>query len=315
MMSSAQVSEAQDRAAVEFAQHQRADAERIARADQLLVGERDQRVGALDLRERLDEAVDDARAARAGRKQEHDLGVGGRLADRAVADQFAPQRQAVGEIAVVGDREAAGVELGEQRLDVAQDRLAGGGIADMADRGGAGQALDRRGAGEMVADQPEAPLGMEPRAVEGDDARRLLAAMLQGVQAERGDRRRVGMAENAEYAAFLAQTVALEIERLPLRASSVEISGLDFRDDCPSALSVCAGVGTTAGAAGDGIGTPLLISASSFCLSANLARGRAARRPTSWRRGRRRRGRGGRARVDVLVRRRSSVGARRRSWS
>ena len=49
----------QDRAAVEFAQHQRADAERVAGADQLLVGERDEGVGALELPERLDEAVDD----------------------------------------------------------------------------------------------------------------------------------------------------------------------------------------------------------------------------------------------------------------
>ena len=40
----------QDRAAVEVAEHQRADAERIARADQLLVGQRDQRVGAFDAR-------------------------------------------------------------------------------------------------------------------------------------------------------------------------------------------------------------------------------------------------------------------------
>ena len=65
--------------------------------------------------------------------QDH-LGVGGRLHDRAVAHQLAPQGQAVGQVAVVADGEAAAVELGEQRLHVAQDGLAGGGIADMADR-------------------------------------------------------------------------------------------------------------------------------------------------------------------------------------
>ena len=59
---------AQDRTAVEFAEHQRADAERIAGADQLLVGQRHQRVGALDLGQRLDEAVDDLRSARARRQ-------------------------------------------------------------------------------------------------------------------------------------------------------------------------------------------------------------------------------------------------------
>ncbi len=63
-----------------------------------------------------------------------------------------------------------------------------------------------------VADQAEPALGMKPLAVEGDDAGRLLAAMLQGVQAERGDRGRIRMAENAEHAAFLAQPVGVQIE-------------------------------------------------------------------------------------------------------
>ncbi len=49
-------------------------------------------------------------------------------------------------------------------------------------------------------------------AVEGDDAGGLLAAMLQGVQAERGDRRGVRVAEDAEDAAFLVQRVVVEIE-------------------------------------------------------------------------------------------------------
>ena len=64
----------------------------------------------------------------------------------------------------------------------------------------------------MIADQPLAPFGVEPCAVEGDDAGRLLPAMLQGVQTEGHDRRRVGMAENAEDAAFLAQPVSIRID-------------------------------------------------------------------------------------------------------
>jgi hypothetical protein len=52
---------------------------------------------------------------------------------------------------------------------------------------------------------------MEPLAVEGDDAGRLLAAVLQGVQAERRDGGRVRMTEDTEYAALLAQPVAIEI--------------------------------------------------------------------------------------------------------
>ena len=65
---------------------------------------------------------------------------------------------------------------------------------------------------EVFADEAHAALGGEALAVEGDDAGRFLAAMLEGVEAERGDRGRIGMAENAEDAAFLAQRVAVEIE-------------------------------------------------------------------------------------------------------
>ena len=55
MMSSAQVSEARIHDAVEVAQHQRADAERIAAADHLLGGQRDQRESAFDLPHGIDE--------------------------------------------------------------------------------------------------------------------------------------------------------------------------------------------------------------------------------------------------------------------
>ena len=194
----------QDRTAVEFAQHQRADAERIARADQLLVGQRHQRIGALDRAQRFDEAVDEAVALGLRDQMQDDLGVGGGLHHGAVAHQFAAQRQPVGEIAVMADRKAAGIEFGEQRLHVAQDGRAGGGIADMADGGIAGQALDHLAAGEGIADETEPAFGMKPGPVEGDDAGGLLAAMLQGVQSEGGDGGGFGMAENAEHAAFLA---------------------------------------------------------------------------------------------------------------
>ncbi len=203
---------AEDRTAVEFAEHERADPERIAGADQLLVRQRHQRIGALDLGQRLDETVEDPGPTRARRKQQDHLGVGGRLADRAAANEFPPQRQAVGQIAVVGDGQPARLEFGEQRLNVAQRRLAGGRIADMADGGPARKAVDRGGAGKVVADQALAALRVEPLAVEGDDAGRLLSAMLQGVQAERDDRCRVGMTEDSEDAAFLVQAVRVEID-------------------------------------------------------------------------------------------------------
>jgi len=62
----------------------------------------------------------------------------------------------------------------------------------------------------MVADQPDAALGMEMAAVEADDAGSLLAPMLERMQAERGQRRGVGMVEDAEDAALLVQLVLFE---------------------------------------------------------------------------------------------------------
>ncbi len=48
--------------AVELAEHQRADAERIARADQLLVAQGDEGIGAFDLAQGFDEALDNRHA-------------------------------------------------------------------------------------------------------------------------------------------------------------------------------------------------------------------------------------------------------------
>src|SRR6202022_1956541 len=109
------------------------------------------------------------------------------------------------------DRKAAGIEFGEQRLHVAQDGLAGRGVADVTDRGGTGQVVDHLAAGEGVADEAEPPLGMKPGSVEGDDARGLLAAVLQSVQSECCDGGGFGGTEDAEYAAFLPQRVAFEV--------------------------------------------------------------------------------------------------------
>ena len=126
--------------------------------------------------------------------------------------ELAAQRQAVGEIAVVPDGKAAAVEFGEQRLHVAQDGLAGGRIAHMADCRHAGQAVDHLVPGESVADEPHSPLGMEALAVKGNDAGGFLAAMLERMQSKCSDRGGVRMIEHAEDAALLAQPVAIKIK-------------------------------------------------------------------------------------------------------
>ena len=109
----------------------------------------------------------------------------------------------------MGEREAAGGQLGVERLDVAQPRTAGGRIAGVADGAPARQAAQHLGLGEIVADKADMAFGVELLAVEGGDARRLLTAMLQGVQAERSDRGGVVGAEDAEDTTLFVQLVVV----------------------------------------------------------------------------------------------------------
>jgi hypothetical protein len=200
----------QDPGAVEVAEDQRADTHRVAHADHRLIGERDERVGAFDLVQRVDHAVGYA-AEGAGRGQvDDDLGVGRGLEQAAAADEVAAQPAGVRQVAVVADREAARFEIGEQRLDVAHHRGAGRRIAVVADRGLSGQPGDHRLVAEIVADQPDRPVGMKCPPVIRDDAAGFLAAVLQCVHAEGGERRGVAMAVNAEDPAFLVQVVVVE---------------------------------------------------------------------------------------------------------
>src|SRR5262249_59175738 len=104
------------------------------------------------------------------------------------------------------------VTSGEHRLQVGKRGLAGGQIAQGAQGGAPGRAPDPLGGGEVVADDPQPPLGMKSPAVERHDAGGLLAAVLERVQAEGGDRRRVRMSEYAKDAALFTQPVAVEVE-------------------------------------------------------------------------------------------------------
>ena len=124
------------------------------------------------------------------------------------------KRERVRQVAVVGDGAAAHGELGEQRLHVADLGVAlgaGGRVADVADGERAGQGLHQRGGGEAVADVAEAAgRGEALGGAVGDDAGGLLAAMLQRMQAEGDEARRVLHADHAEDAALLAQLVVVE---------------------------------------------------------------------------------------------------------
>src|ERR1700744_5699810 len=88
----------EDELAVEFAEDERADAERVARANELLVRQGDQGIGAFELPQRFDEALDQPPLAAAGDELQHDLGIRGRLVDRAFLDQAAAKGKAVRQV-------------------------------------------------------------------------------------------------------------------------------------------------------------------------------------------------------------------------
>ena len=95
------------------AHHQRTDAERISAGDHPLRGQTDQRIGALDLLECIDEAIEQGAIFRHRDQMNDRFGVTGRLEDRAGADEIATKLDRIGDIAVMGDRETTRRKLRE----------------------------------------------------------------------------------------------------------------------------------------------------------------------------------------------------------
>ncbi len=210
-----------DRRAVEVAEHQRPDTVRVARADHLLRRQADQGPRPFDLGQRVDHAVDEARAAAGGDEMEDDFGVGGRLEDRAALLEPLLQRQGIGNVAVMGDGKSAAGKFGEERLDIPVGWPAMGRVSVMADRPVARQSVHHGSTGKIVAHQAKVPFGVEFATVKRDDARSLLAAVLKRVETERGELRRVLVAEDAEDPALLMELVGVGQGPRSLRARQI----------------------------------------------------------------------------------------------
>src|SRR5258708_6694453 len=80
----------------------------------------------------------------------------------------------------------------------------------MADGVGAFELVERAAGREVIADETFAPFHVETFAVEGDDARRLLAAVLKRVQAQRDASRGVGLTPYAKDSALFVEFVVRE---------------------------------------------------------------------------------------------------------
>ena len=188
---------------------QRANAQRIAAGDHALGRHDDQRIGAFEQPQRIDQPVHDRGISAGGDEVNDDLGIAGRLEDRPAPHEVLAQHARVRNIAIVRYCKTATGEVGIERLDIAQARPAGGRIANMARRHHAGQFGDRFLAGEILRDMAEPAAGVEFGPVEAGDARGFLPAMLQCMEAERGDGGGIGRIDRAEHAALFAQLVAI----------------------------------------------------------------------------------------------------------
>ena len=92
---------AEDPGITEPAQHQGPHAQRVADADHRVFGQRNQRVGALHLAQRVGQALDHRAAAAHGHQVDDHLGIAGGLEDAAAPDEVTAQSIGVCQVAVV----------------------------------------------------------------------------------------------------------------------------------------------------------------------------------------------------------------------
>jgi hypothetical protein len=192
-----------------------------SRAPIIFFSDRPTREYAPSRRDRVDEFRHDPGFLAHGDQMQDRFGIRGRGKDRAALLQFALHGQRVGDVAVVGDGEAAAGELGKQRLDVAQSFAAGRRIAGVADRAVAGQAVETE---RLVKVSPIRPTWRSMEnwlPVKGNDTRGFLAPMLERVQTERDHGGCVFLAENTEHTAFVMEAVGLIVDRVFRPVSSL----------------------------------------------------------------------------------------------
>ena len=200
---------ADDGGPVQPAQDQRAEAPGVAGRHQRVGGEEEQREGPHHLRQAgRDRVLEPLAVASRVEVQDH-LGVRGGLEDRARRLQLVAQDRRVHQVAVVAHRDGPAVALDEIGLGIGGHGVARRGVAHVAHGPVAleqGQPLVR----EDVVDEAHPLLDAQALAVARDDARRLLPAVLLGVEAEVGEVGRFRVAEDAEEAAAVVEPVVVD---------------------------------------------------------------------------------------------------------
>ncbi len=192
----------EDVSAVQFAEHQRPEAERVAHPDDFAFAHYDKTERALQPPEHAQRAP--AIFRRLGEQVRNDFAVGCRLENGAFAFQLIAQDGGIDQIAIVRHRDLAAKTIDHERLRVFQRARAGGGITRMADRARAFQSLQLLRA-EHLRDQ--AHVAMKLKGGAGPFARHdpgaFLPAMLEREEAVVSQHRGVRMAEDREDPALV----------------------------------------------------------------------------------------------------------------
>ena len=135
---------------------------------------------------------------------QNDFAIGSRLKNRTFALELVAQDVRINQIPVVRDRHLPAHAVDHEGLRILGRAGAGRGIARMPDRPGPFQFFEVVRA-KNLGDQAHVLMHVKrrPRAVAGDNAGALLAAVLQGEKPVVGQDGGVGMTENTEKPAFV----------------------------------------------------------------------------------------------------------------
>jgi hypothetical protein len=121
------------------------------------------------------------------------------------------QFQRVSQISIVRDSEFAFIAIDHHRLRVHQRRIAGGGIACVADGGVAGKLRNHVGC-ENLLHVTEAFVHVDIRAIGGGDTGGFLSPMLERVEAQIGHLGGLGMAEYPENSAMIVEMIVVDLD-------------------------------------------------------------------------------------------------------
>ena len=186
---------------VQFSQAERAEPLRVAEPDDLALAHEHDRKRPFHPPQRGEPA---ACPARLGEQVQDDFAVHGGLENRPAGLEFGAERGGICEVPVVGDGQLPARGIDHERLRVFRVARSGRRVAHVPDRPRPGEPLQLVHR-EHLRDEPHAFVELEGplRAFRGHDPRALLSPVLQGEQPVVGQQRGIGMAENAENAAFI----------------------------------------------------------------------------------------------------------------